>query len=110
MLLKKNRLDKKTLSKVFKEGRFVNSASLSLKYLKTNTIEENKISFVVPKAISKSAVKRNFLRRKGYNSLKKNINLIPFSMKGVFIINNKNIENIENEIKNIFKKISDKNN
>lgn len=108
MLLKKNRADKKTVGKIFKEGRFINSPNLTFKFL----IEKNsmlpRVSFVVPKNITKLAVKRNFLRRLGYSILKKFLKDLPSGLVGVFIFkkNQNNILILENEIKTILTKIN----
>jgi len=107
MLPKKNRAVTKEVDKIFKQGRIVHSPSLTLRYLKTDK-NESKISFIAPKNIAKSAVKRNLLRRRGYNSLKKNINLLPFPIIGAFIL--KKYEDdlliLENEIKSLLNKIN----
>jgi ribonuclease P protein component len=110
MLPKKNRADKKTIEKIFKRSFFLSSPNLNFRYFKSKNEEGHKISFIVPKTISKKAVERNSLRRKGYINLQKNLSLIPFPVNGVFSFRKKNIENIENEIKNIFKEISNKTN
>jgi len=79
MLPKKNRADKKAIEKIFKEGRFINSSSLTLKFL--NNVHTRyghaRVSFIVPKTVEKKATRRNLLRRKGYLILKKYWNKIP---------------------------------
>jgi RNase P protein component len=67
-----------------------------------------RISFIAPKKIAKLAVKRNFLRRKGYLILKKYIEQFPLGTLGVFIFKKpeENILKIENEIKKILSKIN----
>jgi len=107
MLPKKSKLDKKTVEKIFKEGRFVNSLNLTLKFLILQ--EENRqISFIVPKNVAKLAVKRNLLRRKGYLALEKYFKNFPAGFLGVFIFKKyqDDILVLENEIKNIFSKIN----
>ena len=106
MLPKKNRVDKKTIGKIFKEGRFVNSPNLTFKFIKTN--DERRISFIAPKTISKKAVIRNLLRRRGYIILKKYFNKLPVGVAGVFIFKKyqDDVSIIENEIKNILNKIN----
>ena len=133
MLPKKNRADRKTVEKVFKEGRFVNSANLSFKYKHpTPTLplangRENStcISFTAPKTACKRAVGRNLLRRRGYAVFKKLTSPptpSPYKgegVTGVFVFGKKSLEvfggkktksynpilNLENEIKNILSKI-----
>jgi ribonuclease P protein component len=87
MLPKNNRADKKAVEKIFKKGAFVNSNSLSLKYILENNTTSPRISFIVPKAVEKRAVKRNSLRRRGYIILKKYFSKIPNRFLGVFIFN-----------------------
>jgi len=107
MLPKKNRADKKLVAKIFKQGFFIGSYGFSLKYLKEQTPNSPRISFVVPKAIEKRAVRRNYLRRRGYLILKKYFNKIPNGFSGVFVFkNNITLLEIENEIKKILSKIN----
>lgn len=110
MLPKKNRVNTKEVEKIFKEGRFLNSPNLTFKYILTKDSANPRISFIAPKSVAKLAVKRNFLRRKGYNVLKKYINSFPTGILGVFVFKKyqEDVSIIENEIKNILKNILDK--
>jgi ribonuclease P protein component len=105
MLPKIHRADTKTVEQIFKEGKFLNFPSFTFKFILTNTAER-KISVLVPKSLAKLAVKRNFLRRRGYNILKKYINLFPAGLTGVLIFKKyqDDILIMENEIKNILAK------
>ncbi|OGI65050.1 hypothetical protein A2647_01360 [Candidatus Nomurabacteria bacterium RIFCSPHIGHO2_01_FULL_40_24b] len=110
MLPKKNRASKKDLEGVFRKGLFLTSPNITFKYLKiknnfSGTDKNFRISFIAPKAISKSAVKRNFLKRRGYRLFKKHIDSLPFPIVGAFIFNKNNVENLEDEIKKILNKI-----
>ena len=119
MFPKKNRLDRKTIEQIFKSGIFVNSPNLTIKFLKTQG-KIKRVSFVTPKTVSKKAIVRNLLRRRGYSVLKKYFEAIPIGFLGVFIFGKKSKEifggkrtktfnpilNLENEIKNIFNKIN----
>ncbi|MEI6581097.1 MAG: ribonuclease P protein component [bacterium] len=110
MFPKKNRADKKAIEKVFKKGTFVGCGVLGLKYLIEDKSIPLRISFVVPKTVEKKAVRRNFLKRKGYIVLKKHWNKIPEGFLGVFLFNkNQKTEKlsgkIEEDIKNILNKI-----
>jgi len=111
MLPKKNRADRKTVNKIFKEGRFLNSANLTFKYLPhPNPLllkeEGFVISFVAPKSVANLAVKRNLLRRRGYSALEKYIKQFSSGIVGVFIFKKyqDDISILENEIKNILNK------
>ena len=106
MLPKKNRADKKLVEKIFKEGKFVDSPSLVLKFIKENE-NLSKVSFVVPKKVEKKAVKRNFLRRQGYLILEKYFKKLPKGISGVFVFKKTiNLLETENEIKKILIKIN----
>ncbi len=100
-------MDKKAVEKTFKEGSFVSSPHLTLKFL---IVPKNKrqISFIVPKTISKKAVERNLLRRRGYLALKKHFDKFPPNISGVFIFKKfqENVSILENEIKNLLNKIN----
>src|SRR3989344_5443275 len=102
MLPKKNRLSRKDVDFLFKEGKSVVSPNLTFKYL-VKKLPVPKISVIAPKAVSRLAVKRNLLRRRGYRALEKYINEIP-SLLGVFIFKKyqDDVSILENEIKNIF--------
>ena len=108
MLPKKNRVDRKAVEKIFKEGKFFNSLNLTFKYILNSGFSAPHISFIAPKSVAKLAVKRNFLRRRGYSVLEKYINQFPAGLLGVFIFKKyqDDISIIENEIKGILAKIN----
>lgn len=108
MLPKKNRADKKTVEKVFKKGHFVNSPNLNFKFILYNNSNTSRISFVVPKSVSKKAVGRNRLRRRGYNALEKYIKQFPLGLVGVFVFKKLQEDTpiLEDEIKNILDQIN----
>jgi ribonuclease P protein component len=108
MLPKRNRASTKEVDKIFKEGKFFVSSSLTFKYFKKYNKKEVKISFIVPKNVAKLAVKRNFLRRLGYRVLEKNLHYFPIGLLGVFIFKKYQDDFfiLENEIKNILSKIN----
>jgi ribonuclease P protein component len=107
MLPKKNRANTREVEKIFKQGKFLNSPNLTFKFLLTKD-KEKRISVIAPKSVAKLAVKRNSLRRKGYNALGKYINAFPSGITGAFIFkkSQKDISIIENEIKTILAKIN----
>jgi len=107
MLPKKSRLSKKTIEKIFEEGKFINFPNLTLKFLVVHG-KEKQTSFVVPKNIVKLAVRRNSLRRKSYIILRKYFDEFPAGFLGVFIFKKyqDDILILENEIKNILNKIN----
>lgn len=120
MLKKRNRVNRKTIEKIFKEGAFINSESLTFKFILNKNFNGPIISFITPRAISKSAIKRNTLRRRGYFVLKRHFNQLPNNIIGVFIFSKKSLDtfsgkknknynpitNLEYEIKKILNKIN----
>ncbi len=85
MLLKKNRVTKKDMEEMFKRGSSVFSANLNLRFLLNSTEKEPKIAFIVPKTVSKKAIIRNRLRRRGYQIIQEKLSSLPKKMKMVFI-------------------------
>ena len=108
MLPKKNRVDKRDIDFLFKKGNFINLPNLSFKFILTTDKVLPRISFIAPKNIAKLAVKRNFLRRRGYGALQKYINNFPLGLIGVFVFKKyqEDVLIVENEIKNILDKIN----
>ena len=107
MLKKKDRADKKTMEKIFKEGRFINSPSLTFRFFRKST-GPKRISFIVPKTVVRLAVKRNLLRRLGYSALEGRIDRLPAGTLGIFVFRKyiKDVLIIKNEIENILNKIN----
>lgn len=91
MLSKKNRLNKATVDQIFKTGRFLNSPNLTFKYILNKYQKNPTFSFITPKTSSKSAVKRNLLRRRGYAVLKNKISSLPLNITGVFLFDKKSL-------------------
>ena len=109
MLPKKNRADKKAVEEIFRKGKVVSSPLFTFKFVIADSkFLPPQISIIVPKTISKEAVNRNSLRRFGYSVLRKYIAKLPLGLAGVFIFKKypSNIPIIDNEIKDIFNKIS----
>ena len=118
MLSQKNRTNTKLVDRIFKEGKFVNSPNLTLKFIK-NEFPFPQISFITPKAVSKKAVDRNLLRRRGYFILRKYLIFSPTNFAGVFVFGKKSMDFfggrknkkrnpilvLENEIKIILEKL-----
>jgi ribonuclease P protein component len=108
MLPKKNRADRKAVERIFKEGKFLNSPNLTFKFIKNNQPLAPQISFIAPKSIAKLAVKRNLLRRQGYDVLNKYINQFPLGTLGVFVYKKyqDDLLILEDEIKDILNKVN----
>ncbi len=90
MLPKKNRLKKKKdFDKVLKEGKSFKEKALVLKVRKNN-IKINRFGFVVSKKVSKKAVKRNQIKRrlreivrKKTKDYKKSFDLVFIALPGL---------------------------
>ena len=108
MLAKENRADKGDIDFLFKKGNSISSPNLNFKFILTTDAILPRISFIAPKNVAKLAVKRNLLRRRGYNTLRKHINDFPLGLIGVFLFKKyqDDVSIIENEIKNILNKIN----
>lgn len=111
MLPKTKRADKKTIDQVFSAGKYINSPTLTLKYILKNK-GTSRISVIVPKSAARLAVKRNRLRRLGYKALQKVLGQWPRGIEGAFIFKKYEDDSIkiEKEIEIILGKIINKDN
>jgi ribonuclease P protein component len=85
MIPKKNRATQKIIDLIFKEGKFINSQNIALKFFLNKNPNLVRVSFVVPKNIVNSAVKRNMLKRRGFLIISKYLNDLPLGFYGIFI-------------------------
>lgn len=67
MLPKKKRVTKNVFQAIMEKGNVVSGSFFIFRYIKQ---ENPQYAFVVSKKIAKNAVKRNLLRRRGYNILR----------------------------------------
>jgi ribonuclease P protein component len=126
MLPKKNRVNRKKILEVFKEGKFLSVGHLSLKYMEAKPPSKSELrskasqfAFIVPRAVSKKAVERNLLKRRGYAVIAKYLTQFPAGFVGVVFFGrsslkifggrkNKNYnpgKNLENEIQKIIHRL-----
>lgn len=107
MLPKINRTDKKTIDRIFSGGKFINSPTLTFKYIFTGGLAP-RVSFIAPKSTAKLAVKRNALRRLGYSALGKEVHRMPRGLAGVFIFkkHEDDLEKLKREIETIIGKVA----
>jgi ribonuclease P protein component len=107
MLPKKNRADKKEVDLIFKQGKFITSSVFTFKFLIIQD-KEKRISMIAPKSVAKLAVKRNLLRRRGYDTFKKYLDQFPAGILGAFVFRKyqDDVSILENEIKTILAKIN----
>jgi len=69
MLPSQNRLDKKTIVKILKQGRGFFSDNMTLKTLSSNE-KENRFAFIIQSGTAKKAVERNKIKRRARNIVK----------------------------------------
>ena len=67
MLSKKKRVTKSTFLAIMEKGSIISGSFFVFRYIKQDF---SQIAFVAPKKIAKTAVKRNSLRRIGYNIIR----------------------------------------
>ena len=70
---------------VYKHGKTLRTSKMSLTFTE-NTRGFTRIAVVVSKKVAKSAVKRNRIRRRVYEALRLNLDLIPKKTDYIFII------------------------
>lgn len=107
MISKRNRVTRKEVEKVWKDGRFVRSTTFSLKYLLLGGNFTPRVAFVAPKKVAKTAVLRNKMRRQGYSAIRPFIPSLPKGFMGIFTFNlvPKEASLIPEEIKKALEKI-----
>ena len=79
---------------VMKYGKSVRASGLQLKYLKNND-NKLRVSVVVSKKVSKSAPKRNRIRRRIYETLRKSIDEIPTGYNMIFSVFDVDVAELE---------------
>ena len=107
MLPKKNRVDRKGINLLFKEGKSIVSPIFTFKFKVYGTKAEPRVSVTAPKSVTKLAVSRNLLRRRGYNALGKQLSDLPSGLVGVLIFRKyeDDISKLEQDTKGIFSKV-----
>ncbi len=94
--------------KVFKQGGYDRISFIGVKFLKSN-LKFNRFAFVIGLKISKKAVLRNKIRRQLEEIVRLNFDHIEIGFDVVVLVEkeiiNKNYQEIEKEIINLFKKI-----
>ena len=107
MLSKNKRIDKVLFKKVFERGRVFDEEHIFAKVLNISD-PEKRFSFTVPSKTTKSAVKRNLMKRRGKHVIGVNINNIKsgFAVSFFFKNNSTNLKysEIKNEVIKILKK------
>lgn len=103
MLPKKKRVTKSTFQDIMNKGGITPGSFFVFRYIKQ---EKPAYAFVIPKKLVKMAVKRNSLRRKGYNilraySLKVNAGIFFYKKEGI----SASTQELKLDIDSILKKI-----
>lgn len=97
MVYSKNKINKKLFDKVFKNGKIFNSRFFILKSFSIK--KDKKFTFVVSSSISKSAVKRNLLKRRGRHVLNSNKDKIKEGTALIFLFKKESLNSKFEEIK-----------
>ena len=102
MLPKKKRVTKEIFQTIMEKGNIVSGSFFVFRYIKQDVPQ---YAFVAPKKVAKTAVRRNSLRRSGYNilrlyNLKSNAGIFFYKKEA---LNSDNIE-IKKDIDFILKK------
>ena len=79
---------------VYQKGKTVRKPGVSLVFC-DNTRGFTRVAVVVSKKVEKSAVKRNRIRRRVYEALRVNFEMVPKNRDYIFVIYNKKIETME---------------
>lgn len=107
MFNKRQRVDRNSFDSIMSTGKRV-SSGLFLIRIKDNYLPLPRFAVVVSKKISKSAVKRHFVKRKFVSAIKGQINLFEPGKDFVFIVSKNSSEistaEIADEIKKVFHK------
>ena len=75
---------------VYQNGKTVRLPKMSLVFAE-NTKGYTRFGVIVSKKVEKSAVKRNYIRRRVYEALRANLDLIPKKKDYLFVIYSKDI-------------------
>ena len=78
----------KTFEEIFKKGKTLKGKYFLLRFFPIDK-NQKKFTFVVPSSVSKSAVRRNLLKRRGRYVLNLNKNKINSGLGMIFIFNKK---------------------
>lgn len=76
----------KDFEKIFKFGKSFSQNGLNFKFINKSNSSKKRIGFIISSKVIKKANKRNRLRRKLQEIVRKRINLIKKNIDGIFII------------------------
>lgn len=75
---------------VYQHGKTVRSARVSLVFVK-NTRGFTRVAVVVSKKVMKTAVGRNFIRRRIYEAIRMNFDTVPRGVDYIFVVYSKDV-------------------
>lgn len=110
MIKSKHKIKRTVFEDVFKSGALFHSDHMLFRCKKDINIKDIGVSFVVPKKVQKSAVRRSMFKRKGYSVIEQVIEDVKTPFLGIFIIkkpfesNNVSYKELEEEIIFLLKK------
>lgn len=85
MLATKNRFHRRNhVNRVYRDGSSVRGGMISLKYRIAPSGTHKKIAVVVSKKVAKSAVTRNRIRRRVFEVIRHQLEVLPEGFEGVF--------------------------
>ena len=76
---------------VYQKGKTVRSPKMSLVFM-DNSRGFTRVAVVVSKKVEKSAVERNKIRRRVYEAIRVNFDLVPKKKDYIFVIYNKDVK------------------
>jgi len=108
MLNKKLRVSKQVFNNAVKKSKILSSPRLFLRVFKETRPIHSKFSFTISKSVSKKAIIRNLLKRRGYSIIRKNLKKLKNSYICIFSFKKGSekatFKEIEEEITSLLKK------
>lgn len=81
---------------VYQNGKTIRKPKMSLIFVR-NIKKFTRVGVVVSKKVSKKAVERNRIRRRVYEVIRKNFDLVPKEMDYVFVVYSRDVMTMKNE-------------
>ena len=79
---------------MYQKGKTIRTSKMSLVFAE-NTKGFTRVAVVVSKKVEKSAVKRNRIRRRVYEAIRKNFEYLPKKMDYIFVVYSNNVLNMD---------------
>lgn len=99
-----------SVRRAYKEGRGVRGGDMSLRYVSRPTAKPYRVAVVVSRKVSKSAVKRNRIRRRLYEAVRHS-SAVPQGTDIIFTVFNERVaempsEDLRHEVEKLLEKIA----